>query len=732
MISSEIEEEILDNLNKNYPNDNNKIKAIIKDNEKYYISIYDENGNEINIKEECPECTNIKINIKNNYEDILDKKLGQAIKNVILNNKIDIFDSEAPIFNDICSNFTVSGIDIPLDSRKNIFYLGENKSEIICGNSNCEIIKDNYNTNQLEGECKCDINIELKNINSNDESEEIKNEIELKDISSSEEAKNYFQIFKCFKNGKSLKANEGFYITVITFGIQSACFTLYFIFTPKMPIVPLSVANPISRKNNQEKNPKSNNNNNNSYKSEESSDILNEKSENEQNKKPNTSKNNDKIENNIINYGNIDEDIIDDDKYSNNNVGGGIVNTNFHYRKANELKLDTIKIENKANFKLNRNESQKSLNDDTNIVNNEKNKGNEDELNYNTNNVNTNGQFIATTAEDFSNRPKDTVDLEQFSLHGSVNKKLNFIEKEEKEFEEKIKPEKKITIIFGNKNKSNKSNKKNENHESNEKNYAFKGENYEKNGEVPLDYLPIEKAIQLDKRSFGILYWCVFSFKQPIVNIFSFLDFLQITRSCIPMQMKLIRFLLMIILNIFINSMTITQNYFKDKYEYFNKKYNIGESNNMKIKIDPIERLSYAMKHCFPEVIVTFIICTIIQFIINFIFFGIRRELCLISINEKKENINKEVQKLVKKAKTRYIIFAFVNLVFMIIFFVYLTNFSMAYSGGALDYIGAGIWTFIFLQILPFITSLIIAFLRHYGMKNKNEGMYKMSQVLLA
>jgi len=181
----------------------------------------------------------------------------------------------------------------------------------------------------------------------------------------------------------------------------------------------------------------------------------------------------------------------------------------------------------------------------------------------------------------------------------------------------------------------------------------------------------------------------------------------------------------MIIINIFINSMTITQNYFKKKYEYFNKKYEIEESENIKLKIDPLERLSYAMKHCFPEVIITFIICMIAQFIINFIFFGIRRELCLIAINEKKENMNKEVQKLIKKTKIRYIIFSFINLVFMIIFFVYLTNFTTAYSGGALDYIGAGIWTFIFLQILPFISSLIITFLRYYGIKKNKEGMYK-------
>ena len=178
--------------------------------------------------------------------------------------------------------------------------------------------------------------------------------------------------------------------------------------------------------------------------------------------------------------------------------------------------------------------------------------------------------------------------------------------------------------------------------------------------------------------------------------------------------------------------MTLTQNYFKSKYEYFNKKYQILESDNIKLKLNPLEILSYAMKHCFPEVIITFIICLIIQFIINFVFFGIRRELCIISINEKKENMNKEVQKLIKKTRKRYIIFSFINLFLMIIFFVYLTNFSNAYSGGALDYVGAGIWTFIFLQIFPIISSLIIALLRQNGIKNRNVTMYKLSQVLLA
>ena len=727
-ISSNNEKEIIKDLNEN-TEDKNKIKVIIKSDNEYYISIYDENGKELDIQEECPKCGNIKITIKNNYEEALNNIFGKAIKTVIANNKINIFDDESPIFNDLCSNFTVSGIDIPVNNRKDIFYLGDNKNEIICGSQDCQIIKEDTNKfNELEGECKCDINLNLNDINLNDKNAENKKGKKYETIPSSETFKNSFAIFKCFKNGKFLKANEGFYITICSLGVQAACFTLYLIMAPKISLLAaISLANPVGKKSATQRDSKINN----SYKSEESGDIMNEKEENK-----NSNNNSVNIGNKVMNYGNIDEEIFEDDKISNNK---GIENTNFHYRDTNEIRLDTIKIENKANFKLNRNlsmksEDTKSLDEKDELNNNIFSKKSDDNLITDSNNMNTNAQLYVTTGNGEA-KPKETVEVEHYSLHGSVNKKLNLKEKDDKEeFGEKVKKNnKRVLIIFGNKNKNIKTKKnklqKNDENFDNIDNYK---NNEKEEQELPLDYLPLDKSIQYDKRSFGKIYWGILSFKQPIINIFSFFEPLHITRSCIPMQMKLIRFLLMVILNLFINSMTITQNYFKEKYNYFNKKYHIEESDTVKIKIDPIERLSYAMNHCFPEVIVTFIICVIVQFIVNFIFFGIRRELCLISINEKKENINREVQKLIKKTKTRYIIFAFINLVFMIIFFVYLTNFTTAYSGGALDYIGAGVWTFIFLQILPFISSLIITMLRYYGMKKNKEGMYKMSQVLLA
>ena len=624
-ISSNNEKDLIKIINDNYSNDNNKIKVLINNNGKYNIYIYDEEGNKLNIEKECPKCADILI-IKNK-----NKKYGEVVKNIILTNNINISNSEDPIFNNICSNFTVSGIDVPLNSRKEIF-LEEEKTK----------------------------------------------------VSTSEKAKNTFEIFKCFKSDRSLLTNEGFYISLCIFCAHSICFILYLISSPKIALFSgISIANPVDKKSK----------NNSDYKTVETGEIINN--------------NNEKIENNIMNIGNIDEEIDDEeDKIDENKKDLNV--SNYKKDDINNIKLDTIKIK---KIKLTTNDDVKTLEETD-----ESNRNNTKTINTNSNNgLKENCQVCVKNAESRNDKIKENIDTENFSLQGSVNKKLNIKEKEMEEFDEKIKNNERILI-----------------HYKNQKNQLDKMKKEKENQPIPLDYLPIEKAIQFDKRSLGITYWCILSFKQSIINLLSFIDAFKITKSCIPIQMKLIRFLLMLIINIFFNSMTLTQNYFKSKYEYFNKKYQILESDNIKLKLNPLEILSYSMKHCFPEVIITFIICLIIQFIINFVFFGIRRELCIISINEKKENINKEVQKLIKKTRKRYIIFSFINLFLMIIFFVYLTNFSNAYSGGALDYVGAGIWTFIFLQIFPIISSLIIALLRQNGIKNRNVTMYKLSQVLLA
>ena len=241
------------------------------------------------------------------------------------------------------------------------------------------------------------------------------------------------------RNGKFLKANEGFYISLCSLSIQSVSFLLYIVLNPKLAFL-TTLANP-TKKNNTDKKQKDN------KKTEENGEIINKKEKMEKNEvKDIQNKNKAETKDNIANYGNVDEDI--DEKFSNND---GINNTNFHCREANELKLDTIQIENRANFKLERNMSRKSVSEDGKSLD-EKDELNkkDNKINLNTiinkinSNTNTNTNtlaYITTGEEENNNKQKDGTDNDNdvFSLHGSVNKKLYFKEKEEKDFEEKIK-----------------------------------------------------------------------------------------------------------------------------------------------------------------------------------------------------------------------------------------------------------------------------------------------------
>ena len=68
-----------------------------------------------------------------------------------------------------------------------------------------------------------------------------------------------------------------------------------------------------------------------------------------------------------------------------------------------------------------------------------------------------------------------------------------------------------------------------------------------------------------------------------------------------------------------------------------------------------------------------------------------------------------------------YIILASINFIYILFFFFYIINFSQAFKGAVVDYIGATFMTWLMLQIIPFITCLISALFRYYGIKNENK-----------
>ena len=397
---------------------NGKINLIIKQNDNYYITVYDEKGNKL------------FVNVINNYENNLQKIVGSEIKNAIISNQINIFDSEDKIFNDICSNFTVSGIDIPVNIRKNIFYLGEDKNKNICGNKDCKLINDISIKN--EAECTCNININNNDINLYDIKKNDQKAVASKD--------DFLKVFKCF-DSKRLKSNEGFYISLVTLCIQSASFILYLVFTPKVPVVH-PVANPGKR--NESKN------NQNGKQIETEDNKLNKSDDKEI--KTNTNKEeirgydikSPEISNQICNLGNIDEEIEERTPDDDNQIDK---------KDSNEIKLNKIKIGNN-NIKLEgKTMGQETKSEDENIEFFK----NKDNLNT----INTNAHYNPNTCavsqkNDSMNNSKNSKnkDLkysadEDFSLRESMNKKLKMKEREEdQEFEEKLKNNNEKVLYF--------------------------------------------------------------------------------------------------------------------------------------------------------------------------------------------------------------------------------------------------------------------------------------------
>ena len=242
------------------------------------------------------------------------------------------------------------------------------------------------------------------------------------------------------------------------------------------------------------------------------------------------------------------------------------------------------------------------------------------------------------------------------------------------------------------------------------------------------DYMTLTEAKTKDFRKFRTLYWNILSLRHSVINLFSCIKLFQITSSYTPIQIKIIKFIFMIVLNMFVNALILTQDYFNKKFHYFNNKYNIlhDELDN----ITSGEKFKYAMSHSFPRVLSSLIICLIIQGLIEYGFFRERKKIYSLFILHGINEINKKVVDLMKKIKIKYYIFIFLNFALMVIFFIYLTNFSAVYTGGILDFIGAGILTFIFLQIFPFVSSFILSLLRFYGLKNSNGTLYSLSQIL--
>ena len=795
------------NLDFFYNNDN-YIHCFIKYGFQNYFTLYNTEINSfLNLS---PLYNNISYTISNNITYDINSLLGKGISNLIKKNNINIFDKKESIFNNICNNFTIQGIDLPYKYRLNKLYLGNVSNELICTSDKCKMRS--LFINNLTGVCQCNINEETDYLLNQPEN------IFLDIYHNSSAIGDSFKIFSCFNRNYRIISNAGATISLIFILIHILCISLYFVFNTKIYDFN-TIGNPPKNKGliieddlEDEKNKKENinseiengeisfsdYNNCDEEKKIQDKDIVYEftnngiynkelKKElkyNEENKNNEIiSSGNNTKENENYNYAKNVLDIIS--KNTEQNFSDLIINNNFRQnnneiisegriitinkrgiknRKKNELKSS----ENNELIDINENEKNKNIKDEfleknnsiikinrikkknlrnINYINKNINSDNEEEKN--SREINIKNDIIAKIEKKNNNSNSQTDEKINISFNTNMPEDNN----KEKELMTDKDYEKYFDKNFKNLNRetterfyfSNNNNSKDNNNIDNNGNIIqnkkflilFNYENDEEknanqnnskiilNNNIIDDYFPYNKD-KLNKKDFINLYWHILGLKQPIINIFSFVEFINIINNYVPLTIKINKFCFMITINLFINSMNLSQNYFFKKYEYFYKK----QYNDEKIKSNEI--IKYAMKNGFLKSFISFIICLVIYHLFEYIFFNYRKKLnkCLSEDNIDIKNLNKKIIELLKAIRNKIIIYICIASILLLLISIYLINFSFAYPGGISDCIANSIITFILLQIFAIIESLFICILRYYSIVKKKKSLYKISQLL--
>jgi len=262
------------------------------------------------------------------------------------------------------------------------------------------------------------------------------------------------------------------------------------------------------------------------------------------------------------------------------------------------------------------------------------------------------------------------------------------------------KPDKRVLILLKNKSGKNQKSKKDL-------------EDLKSDSEI----LNLKEEVDIDKISFCQIYWSVVSLKQHIINYFSFMHCCKITKSYIPLSMRLIRSIFLFFLSFVFNILFLNQGYYEKKFIHFNEKYKLIHAESPDLVVKTGDKIGYAINHTFANAIISLILLIIVNFIVGIIFFSIRNSVGEIIKNNKISDIDD----LTSKVKRMNMIFIIIDLILMAIFLLTIVAFVGAYGGGFIDYFIGGIISLIFLELIPFLWSIVIALFMYLGIKNKNK-----------
>ena len=189
------------------------------------------------------------------------------------------------------------------------------------------------------------------------------------------------------------------------------------------------------------------------------------------------------------------------------------------------------------------------------------------------------------------------------NVDGENRKKLT--EKNKLKISEKA--DKRILILLNNKGKKNPEADAQES-ESESENLKLTDQNY------------------LEKKNFCQIYWMVVSLKQHIINYFSCIHCYKITKSFVPLSMRIIKSLFLLVLSFVFNIVFLNQTYYENKFNHFNEKYSLVHAESLDLSVPTGERIGYAFSNTFVSAMISFILLIIVNFLVGFIFFSVRSD----------------------------------------------------------------------------------------------------------
>ena len=136
---------------------------------------------------------------------------------------------------------------------------------------------------------------------------------------------------------------------------------------------------------------------------------------------------------------------------------------------------------------------------------------------------------------------------------------------------------------------------------------------------------------------------------------------------------------------------------------------------------------SYNLAFFLPQILYCFIIAYFLSTIIKYIFLSERN---IIEIKKEKiyENATNKVKKVKRKIVIKYIIFFIASIIFIVLFWYYLSSFGAVYKNSQFYLIKNTFISFMVGLLYPFIINFLPGILRYISLNNKIMILYKISK----